>query len=799
MVTHTSEPYNKACLFLVKQVNSDQDLPCPSIYWNLTKETKESSPNDKLLDLINTFTQTLLTDAYDPTTMYDFSRQLIVLFNFETRNFGDQAFELLHTTLYDALFHIFLTTANNESRKITYFIANNLRQKTNKLKPKIRDALTGRVFESLLNLCNNYFTISGLSKSAVEERRAQYLDIFAEFLDVFCRTLILATKRKEHISPCLKLAIAMCKLPLRENILGLVALILKKQNFFNNFAQHEIEALQILNLIMDIVNAIITGVANNRSQERQDLCNRAKDMAIHFVSQTRLNPGLVNSLYTKCLFNRLVCAPVENHTLDADFYKITHCLDESLVSFASYPTETDGFDRLASVFSIVVSPAILDQIQPFFTPHTHQPAVYYLRFFRRLATELSRQPSLEAALAKHILHLISSLRRQNAFFNLSGEPIVNYYILVEFTTSLLNKQATDEIVADRLVALCFDVYASNAGFKSTFDTMVNLASLNYPELLARYAQKLFPVFLKNVDESQYSYQIESVFQFIDRQVFEQFSSDIFTKILRSSRETVNSKNMALLLAIARHAGDFYLVRQDDELRLVTLQRLVVKCRQASLMNSFLRLVSVVVENLSASSYDIQQRAFEVFNSREKFYPLVSVVESSRVNGGQLKFKRDLMIEEVRLTDSVHVLCNLFFFAYKQTVEERVRRTLLADLVGLYAIIKESECVYVFNTLKKIGSLEGQIRLLGAHYKTFKEILGKEGDKKICEQLEILCEVIERDGGVWESLSRSDKGDELLGGLKKEKPLEDQKLVRASAKFKYVIRKFIGLANINHKF
>jgi len=635
-------------------------------------------------------------------------------------------------------------------------------------------------------MCNHYFTISGLSKAAVEERRAQYLDIFAEFLDVFCRTLIIATKKKEHIGPCLKLAIAMCKLPLRENVLGLVALILKKQNFFNNFVQHEIEALQILNLIMDIVNAI-TGVADNKSKERQDLCNRAKDTAIHFVNQTRLNPVLVNSLYTKCLFNRLVCAPIENHTLDADFYKITHCLDESLVSFASYPTETDGFDRLTSVFSIVVSPAILDQIQPFFTAHTHQPAVYYLRFFRRLATELSRQPSLEAALAKDILHLISSLRRQNAFFNLSGEPIVNYYILVEFTRSLLSKQGTNEVVADRLVALCFDVYASNAGFKSAFDTMVSLASLNYPELLARYAQKLFPVFLKNVDESQYSYQIESVFQFIDRQVFEQFSSDIFTKILRSSRETVNSKNMALLLAIARHAGDFYLVRQDDELRLVTLQRLVVKCRQASLMNSFLRLVSVVIESLSASNYDIQQRAFEVFKSREKFYPLVSVVETSRANGGQLKFKRDLMIEEVRLTDSVHVLCNLFFFAYKQTAEERVRRTLLADLVGLYAIIKESECVYVFNTLKKIGSLEGQIRLLGAHYKTFKEILGKEGDRKICEQLDILCEVIERDGGVWESLSRSDKGDggeeELLGELRKEKPLDDQKLVRAFAKFK----------------
>jgi len=556
----------------------------------------------------------------------------------------------------------------------------------------------------------------------------------------------------------------MFNLPVNESILGLAALILKKQNFFNNFAKYETEALEVLNSIFDTFEKITP-----ENKDCQALYDRVKDIAINFTNQTCLSQSLASTLYTKCLFNRLVCSPVENRILDANFYKIFHSLDDSLVSFSQYPTQADGFDRLVKVFSIVVSPAVLDQIQPFFTPYTQQPAVYYLQFFRRIAIEINRQQSLETALSKHIHQLVTSLRRLNSFFNLSGEPVINYYILDEFTRNLLNKQNTNEILVDKLISLCIDVYVSNPGFKTVYDTMVTLASLNYPKILAKYAEKLFAFFLKSEDESQYSYQIESIFQYSDSAIFDKLGSNIFAKILRSSRENISPKNMALLLEIARHSGEFYLSKQDDELRLVTLQRLIIKYRQASLINLFMCLVSVVIENLS-DNFD-EEKIIEVYTNRKKFYSIVFVELSQE----KLRFNKEYSIEGIHLRDTLHVLCNLFLFIFKSTDKKIVRQTLIADLIELYAIIHEKECVYIFNTLKKISSLKDQINLLKAHYKTFKLILVDEKDDQICDQLKILCEVIERSSVIMDSQQSLDNGEResIFERLHKEKPLDDR--------------------------
>lgn len=196
MVTYPLESYCKACQFLVRKIDLNDELSCSSVYFNLLTES-EPKKEQKLNNLIQILKETSLSKFYNITLLYDFTRQFISLFNYEIKNFGESFFDKQHVSLYQTLFEIFIKTKDNEIRKVCFFVANNLRKRKTEMKTTKRTNFTEYCIKNLMLLSNHYYNLESFNykRFALDEEKSKYLETFSEFLDVFTRTLILPGKQ----------------------------------------------------------------------------------------------------------------------------------------------------------------------------------------------------------------------------------------------------------------------------------------------------------------------------------------------------------------------------------------------------------------------------------------------------------------------------------------------------------------------------------------------------------------------------------------------------------------------------
>ncbi len=191
MITNPCDPYIKCCQALIKKVDQEPELHCESLYSNLTKENMAIS-GSKVKDLLLIFKETAISENFDRPSLFDFTRQFIVLLLHANSNYGEHLFTQLHMLLHETIFEVFIKVKDNETRKLCFYIINNLKIHCRNLKVDARDALTVYVINNLKFLSNHYFNLESFNyqKTMLEAEKIKYLEIFEEFLDVFVRSLI---------------------------------------------------------------------------------------------------------------------------------------------------------------------------------------------------------------------------------------------------------------------------------------------------------------------------------------------------------------------------------------------------------------------------------------------------------------------------------------------------------------------------------------------------------------------------------------------------------------------------------
>lgn len=268
--------------------------------------------------------------------------------------------------------------------------------------------------------------------------------------------------------------------------------------------------------------------------------------------------------------------------------------------------------------------------------------------------------------------------------------------------------------------------------------MVALTSLKYPQHLAKNSDAIFKYFINSDNSSEYSYQLNSIFPYINPDVFNLHANELFDKIIRYGPQNFNNKNVVFLNAIAECVPEFYLTRQiNDELRLVTLQTMVLETKSAYFINCFLNIVNIVVEKCETKRHLEESHLEEFYSSRTSFYRLVFIDVKS-------KFRPDILelIEGCHLVHLMHSLCNLYVLVYQQTGSDEIKRGLIEDMFEIYSIIKRHDCAYIFNAFMRIVTVdEGQANLLKVHFKQLKTIYRYDSSPDIRDQVKILCEII----------------------------------------------------------
>lgn len=191
MITNPCDPYSKCCQALIKKVDLNEELNCESVYSNLVKENVNTAAA-KVESLLTIFKETAISENFDRTSLFDFTRQFLVLFNFNQLNFGEHLFTRLHMPLHETIFEVFIKVKDNETRKLCFYIINNLKSHSKQLRLEPRDALTFYVINSLKLLSNHYFDLENFDyqKALLETEKTKYLEIFEEFLDVFVRSIL---------------------------------------------------------------------------------------------------------------------------------------------------------------------------------------------------------------------------------------------------------------------------------------------------------------------------------------------------------------------------------------------------------------------------------------------------------------------------------------------------------------------------------------------------------------------------------------------------------------------------------
>ncbi len=329
------------------------------------------------------------------------------------------------------------------------------------------------------------------------------------------------------------------------------------------------------------------------------------------------------------------------------------------------------------------------------------------------------------------------------------QPTIDFYILVEYIRCILSKEKSSENLVKKVITICFKAYAKYVDFKSVFDRMVALASARYPKYLALNSDAMFKYFLKSESNSEYSYQLNSIFPYINIDVFYSHANELFTNIIVHGPQNLTHKNVAFLNAIAECAPEFFMQKQiNDELRLLTLQTLILKTKSAYFFNSLLNIVNIITEKIEAKRPLNETHLEEFYSCRNSFYMMVFI-------DSKTKFRPDLLglIEGCHLVHSMHSLCNLYFLVYLLTSNEEIRRGLIEDLLEIYNTIKNQDCIYIFNAFKKMLSIDDhQVLLLKTHFKQFKAIYRYDNSQAIRDQVKIICEIISENSSRRSSLN-----------------------------------------------
>ena len=737
MIEHPIEPYNKAATKLIRQISKIDEISCESIYYNLQNEANYEY---KFNNLIKILKESLINVNFDYSALQDFAQQLTALFKLEEHYFGDNLFEKCFENLYQNLFEIFLITKRNEARQICLFIANSLKEKFKKVKKARNNHFIIYIINNLQLLSNHYFNLD-FKKAIIEDERNKYLDMFSLFLEVFIRTLIdHANNENNLVKPFIYLIISLLNLPKNVNILSMLALILSKENFFN-FENYVEETSEILNSILNLSYSLtleryhIKKDIEENENLIQDIILKAKIINQNFTERIRYSEILVNTLFKKCLLQRLVLYSADKRMLSKDFFQMTRCFNDYLISFKSSTFEICEIENLHNAFSVIISPEILDFIQPYFMNYYEQPALYYLEFLKRIALEIYENADFERIFSNSFIYLIKNLKKKNQFI-LNNEVTINYYILAAFNNCILCRKNKNDVLVELIINLWFEIYAfsQNDKIKSMFNTTVFLSATNQSKLLSKNISSLLKYFT-NENDYEYSYIIEQIFPYIDLIVFQSYDSRIFNKLIEDDLFLKN--NITLLKIIAEYIPNFFIFKENnEEIRIISLLGKIYNSNDSFLIYSLNNLFNIFIEKLEILKIIKPNELYDLYFNRKKFYRLIFIDEKNH-------FEFDLMnkIEGLQLVNLIHSVCNLYYFLFINIFEKEKRKTLITELFEIYKIIKNKDCVYIFYILKKIATLNNQIYLLQEHYRLFKLIEKYEKIVEIKEQVILICEII----------------------------------------------------------
>ena len=276
-------------------------------------------------------------------------------------------------------------------------------------------------------------------------------------------------------------------------------------------------------------------------------------------------------------------------------------------------------------------------------------------------------------------------------------------------------------------------------FKSIFDTMVSLASLNYPKNLSVKFECLIKYFLNSTEVvAEYSYQLYNIFPFVDLKIFAKYSNEVFVKVMKESRDTVNNKNILLFNVIASCVPEFFFAKQiNDDIRMVTWMNLIFNTHNAYFINSFLNLMKIAIERVETNKNLTDKDLQEIFKSRKKFFKVIQVDE----NISEFGLEASQNVDGVRMTDLMHCICNLYYFIYSFSGSDEMKTTMLEELIEFYKVIRNEECIYIFNTLKKIAGMDEECSLLKKFSKKLKAIRKYESIAPIKDQVKVIYEIV----------------------------------------------------------
>ena len=362
-----------------------------------------------------------------------------------------------------------------------------------------------------------------------------------------------------------------------------------------------------------------------------------------------------------------------------------------------------------------------------------QPAFYYLEFFKRIALEINENSDFERIFSKSLIYLIKNLKKKNQFI-LNNEVTINYYILAAFTNCILCRKNSSDALVELVINLWFEIYANsqNDKIKSMFNTTVFLSATNQSKLLGKNMNSLLKYFT-NENDFEYSYVIEQIFPYIDLIVFQSYASRIFNKLIEDDLFLKN--NITLLKIIAEYIPNFFIFKEkNDEIRIISLLDKIYKSQNLFLIYSLNNFFNIVIEKLETMKIIKPNELNDLHFNRKKFYRLIFIDEKSN-------FELDFMkIEDIQLVNLIHTLCNFYYFLFINIFEKEKRINLISELFDIYKIIKNKDSVYIFNTLKKILSLNNQINLFQEHYNLLNMIEKYEENFEIKEQVKLICEI-----------------------------------------------------------
>lgn len=631
------------------------------------------------------------SDFYDCYLIEKFCSELSNLLKYEeTKNNFPILVKYCHN-LYETIFAVFKAANKNSSRQICCQLLYDIENTLMKCRQTNNKEFISFILNELKHLVEYFeMNLNKISKTYDEKEMRKLGELTSSFMRIF-QQILYETKDKTLMKQMLGLILSMLKLAKKldeKNLLSNIKYLISKHSYFN-FKDHQEVANELLNCILELIYDLKDKFETNKEKYAKYF-EELKDIAENFERNVKVFAKIVDGLQP-IFFDKYLCRPIEDIIDCKEFFNALFVLNE-LISLQHYPTEAKDIARLKQAFKLSLSPENFNLVNPDEFKYYEQPAQFYLNFYRTIANTIKLREDLKESLAEEIGELIKLCGDKDNFADElhPGGVTIYFFILNDFTFSILDAKTSNDPVAKDIIDIWFNLYEKSGIeidlIKSLFSGVVTKSSINCPELLADCVDKIWHYYL-NEDNNDVLTALSYVFKY-DTNVFQEKYEKMFHERFVEQKSSFYKRNTLLFSSITAHYPEYYLKKQNGQLmRIYEIMDLIDKDDEYTFLNAFSQVVDAAKINTSLAKYKK-----DLLESRDKAIKMLERVLNENNN--------------VKLVLLSNLVASIYsYLAMNQ--EEGVVRTLVNEIVDTVKKINSVEGLSIVFALKKMGEIENK--------------------------------------------------------------------------------------------